>query len=97
MAQLFGSPAPRYFTYDGLVLSTPSMVIRFGALVSFQLTSTAVRDAWPGEHRDGKVARRLAEREARRRGERMDDDGPPEAALTDVSAHRLSIGLAAPP
>jgi hypothetical protein len=50
-----------------------------------------------GEHRDGEVARRLAEREARRRGERMDDDGPPEAALTDVSAHRLSIGLAAPP
>src|SRR3954471_9484480 len=32
-----------YFTYDGLSLSTPSIVIRFGWLVSFQVTSTAAR------------------------------------------------------
>ena len=43
MSQVFGALSGRYFTYDGLLLSTPSMVIRFGAFESFQLTRTA----WP--------------------------------------------------
>ncbi|GAB2554802.1 hypothetical protein GCM10027269_04820 [Kribbella endophytica] len=32
-----------YFTYDGLLETTPSIEIRFGALSSFQETWTAVR------------------------------------------------------
>ena len=32
-----------YFTYDGLSLSTPSIVTRFGCPLSFQVTSTAAR------------------------------------------------------
>ncbi|GAA1556350.1 hypothetical protein GCM10009741_71180 [Kribbella lupini] len=42
---MFGSVAATYFTYDGLLDTTPSIEIRFGALSSFQLTCTAVR-AW---------------------------------------------------